>query len=219
MKVNLKDLLITTAISGLISSTAIAGSLKELQPYVGMDYQRTMLDYNNNYTELGSGTSVNGNIVLEDALNGFNIHAGVKPHKNVGFEIGYFYNIEESKDIANGSSVGSGTVATADFTTDVKSQGLTFDALGYLPIGQQEKFELIGTAGLSITKADITLTVPGVGSGSADETEVGFRAGLGGQININENINFRAIGRYQTIDFDNIANDSMVYSVGLNYKF
>lgn len=219
MKSNLSKLILSTAIAGVMTSTANAGSLKELNPYIGIDYQRTTLDYNSNYTKFGGGTSVDGNVILEDALNGFNVHAGIRPHKHVGFELGYFYNIEESKSIANGSTVGTGTVATANFTTDVTTQGLTFDALGYLPIDKQERFELIGTAGLSITNAEVTFNVPGVGAGSADETEVGFRAGLGGQINVNENLNFRAIGRYQTADFEDVADDSMVYTVGLNYKF
>lgn len=134
-------------------------------------------------------------------------------------ELGYFRTKEEGKNIAAGSTVGPGTVAAANFTTDVKLYGFTLDALGYLPIGAEDRFELIGTAGLSWIKGEVKATVPGAGSGSVDESEIGFRGGAGAQFNITNNVNVRGLARYQSADFDDVADNAWTYSLGLNYSF
>ena len=188
------------------------------KPYVGFDLQRSIYDYNDNY-DIGGGLALNGNTILEDSLNGLNIHVGNRFHKNFGAELGYFRTKEEGKNIVNGATVGPATVATADFSTDVKVQGFTLDGLGYLPLGEDEKFELIGTAGLSWSKAEVTATVPGVGSGDVDESEIGFRIGGGAQVNFTDNINMRGLVRYQTADFESVADNAWMYSLGLNYSF
>lgn len=199
-------------------SEAEAAELSNLKPYVGIDLMRTVYDYNDNY-DIGGGLALDGDAILEDALDGLNIHVGVRPHQFFGLELGYFRTREEGKSIASGAAVGPGTVATADFSTDVKVQGLTLDGLGYLPLGAQERFELIGTAGVSWSKAEVTATVPGAGSGDVDESEFGFRVGGGAQFNINENFNVRGIARYQTADFEDVADNAWTYTLGVNYSF
>lgn len=188
------------------------------KPYVGFDLQRTNINYNDNY-DIGGGLALDGNSILEDSLDGFNIHVGNRFHKNFGMELGYFRTKEEGKNIAAGSTVGPGTVAAANFTTDVKLYGFTLDALGYLPIGAEDRFELIGTAGLSWIKGEVKATVPGAGSGSVDESEIGFRGGAGAQFNITNNVNVRGLARYQSADFDDVADNAWTYSLGLNYSF
>jgi opacity protein-like surface antigen len=192
-----------------------------LNPYIGIDLQRTDYDYNSNYRNdtLPAGAFLDGNIVLEDALDGFNIHAGIRPHKYFGAELGYFRTKEEGKSISAGANVGpNNTVATADFSTDVRVHGLTLDALGYLPLGEQERFELIGTAGLSWSKGELSGT-DGTTTLDVDESEIGFRAGAGAQFNITDRVNVRGLARYQTADFDDVADNAWTYAVGLNFSF
>lgn len=188
-----------------------------LNPYIGIDLQRTDYDYNSNYG-IGGGLALDGNIVLEDALDGFNIHAGIRPHKYFGAELGYFRTKEEGKSIGAGAVIGPGTVAAADFSTDVKVHGLTLDALGYVPLGEQERFELIGTAGLSWSKGELSGT-DGTTTLDVDESEIGFRAGAGAQFNITDRVNVRGLARYQTADFDDVADNAWTYAVGLNFSF
>ncbi len=195
-----------------------AAELANLKPYVGIDLMRSVYDYNKNY-DIGGGLALDGDAILDDSLDGLSIHAGIRPHRNFGLELGYFRTREEGKNIAGGSLVGPGMVAPADFSTDVKVQGLTLDGLGYLPLGEQERFELIGTAGVSWSKAEITATVPGVGSSDVDESEFGFRVGGGAQFNIDENFNVRGLARYQSADFENVADNAWTYTLGLNYTF
>jgi len=213
----MKNLLCTAAMLAAITLPAQAQEIN-FKPYVGFDLQRTNIDYNDNY-DIGGGLALNGNTILEDSLNGFNVHVGNRFHKNFGAELGYFRTKEESKSIAAGSTVGPGTVAGADFTTDVKIQGITLDALGYLPLGAEKRFELIGTAGVSWMKGEVTATVPGADSGDVDESEIGFRGGAGAQFNVTNQVNVRGLARYQSADFEDVADKAWTYSLGLNYSF
>ncbi len=213
----MKNLLCTAAILAAITTPARAQEVT-FKPYVGFDLQRTNVNYNDNY-DIGGGLAVDGNTILEDSLNGFNVHVGNRFHKNFGAELGYFRTKEEGKSIAAGSTVGPGTVAAADFTTDVKIQGVTLDALGYLPLDAKGQFELIGTAGLSWMKGEVKATVPGAGSADVDESEIGFRGGAGAQFNFTNQVNVRGLARYQSADFKDVADNAWTYSLGLNYSF
>lgn len=199
------------ATSGL-SHGASAEGLK-FSPYVGVDLQRSVYSYNDNY-DIGGGLVLDGNKVLEDGLNGANIHIGNQFNKYFGAELGYFRSLNEGKNIAAGTTVGNNTVAATDFKTNIKTQGFTLDDLGYLPIDQAEKFNLIGTVGATWTKAEVE--IDGV---SEDESELGFRAGAGAQYKLADNLNIRGLVRYQTADFDDVADRAWVYSAGLNYGF
>lgn len=205
----------------LISAVALAPVAAQAEsvvfkPYVGVDLQRTNVEYNNNY-DIGGGFALDGEALLEDSLNGFNVHVGSRFHENFGLELGYYRTQDEDKSVASGSTVGPGTVATADFTTSVQIQGITLDALGYLPVA--DMLDLIGTAGIGWNKAEVSLTVPGVGTGSVDESEFGFRAGAGAQVNVTENFGVRGLARYQSADFDDVADNAWTYSLGVNYSF
>ena len=149
----MKKLLCTAACLAAFSFPAQAQEMN-LKPYIGFDLQRSVYDYNDNYG-IGGGLALDGDAILEDSFDGFNIHVGNRFHKNFGAELGYFRTKEESKSIAAGATVGPGTVATAAFSTDVKVQGVTLDGLGYLPLGEKEQFELIGTAGVSWSNTNL----------------------------------------------------------------
>ncbi len=187
-------------------------------PYVGLDLVHYNASYNDNY-DAGGGIFLDGDALLEDGLNGLNIHVGNRFSKHFGAELGYFRTRDEDRDIAAGAAVGPGVVAAVPFQTKTQLQGITLDALGYLPVGPEDRFELIGTAGLSWTKGEVELNVPGAGGDSVNESELGFRIGGGAQFNITDQVNVRGLVRYNTADFDNIADRAWVYSAGLNFSF
>ncbi|MCB9991228.1 MAG: porin family protein [Rhodospirillales bacterium] len=214
----MRKLLCTVAALAAFNFPAQAEESLPFKPYVGVDLMRVNADYNNNY-DAGGGVTLDGNALLEDSLNGFGIHVGNRFHKNFGAELGYFRTREEGKDIAAGETVGPGVVAAVPFSTDVKIHGFTLDGLGYLPLDEDSTVELVGTAGLSWNKAEAQFTVPGVGATSEDESEIGFRIGAGAQINLTEQISARALARYQSADFDDVADNLWIYSAGLNFSF
>jgi opacity protein-like surface antigen len=212
-------LLLTTAILLATNiSSACAEENNFEKTYAGIDLQRTVYDYNvEQYVDGGTTYYLDDDVLLEDALNGINIYAGQKFNKNFGIEAGFFYNDEESKNTPSGSTVGSGTVSTADINTKLKSYGLTLDAIGYMPIN--DKFELLGSIGAAYTRADYTLATSVSTAEKSHDTEMELRLGAGGQIHLTEKIDARAMARYQTADFDDVADNAWVYSLGINYGF
>lgn len=184
--------IIFTAATAIVMMTgaAQAAEVTGLNPYVGIDATYNDVSYDN-----GLGA------VLDDSLWGGNIYAGIRPHMNWGVEAGYFRTREGEKDTALTSS-------------DVKLWGLTLDAMGYLPVSADNRFELIGSAGAVWSKAEVN--GPG---GSADDTETTWRAGLGAQYHVTDAVGFRAMAHYQPADYDDTVNHIITYAVGVNYSF
>ena len=163
------------ALAAMSANTASAEPALNFKPYIGVDFQHTAVQYNDNY-DIGGGLFLDGDAILEDGLNGVNIHVGNRFNENFGVELGYFRTRSEGKSINAGDAIGPGTIAAVGFKTDMQLQGVTFDALGYLPVGAANGLELIGTAGVAWTKAEATLM--GI---SDDDSELGFRVGGGAQ--------------------------------------
>ena len=184
-------------------------------PYIGFDLQRYSVDYDNGF-----------DAAMDDSLNGGNIHVGNRFNKYFGAEFGYFRTEEGNKSVNFDISGITGTPGDVLASTDVKMQGITLDGLGYMPIEDAGKFELIGTAGISWIKADLTLngTVNGVAGSISDyQSEFGLRAGAGAQYSFTDQVSLRGLVRYQSMKFDSsgfdITNHALIYSAGLNYSF
>lgn len=179
--------------------------------YGGIDVQENVVSYQNK--NLGGGLAVDPDLIAEDSFTGLNIHVGNRLHKNYGVELGAFKTKGESKFTPSGATIGPATLAATNITTDVSFWGLTLDGMGYLPVSEQ--VELVGSAGVTWTDMEQDI----VGLALNDESEFGFRVGAGAQFNINDRWNVRGMARYQTADFDGIADNLMTYSLGVNYSF
>lgn len=194
----MKKILLTTAI--IFSSTPVMAieypSGFFFKPYIGADYDYLHVSYKDD-----------GDKVLESNLNGFDVHAGARVDKYLGFEGSYLWTANADKDHVLGSNV----------DTSVNVRGFTLDALGYLPITSDNRFELIATAGVSRLKAEFSAA--GLASIAGNETETKGRFGGGAEYWLSDNSNIRALVRYQGADFDSSANNAVVASVGLNYQF
>lgn len=170
------------------------------KPYVGADYQFVSPSYQN-----VPSTAFNFGDFISDSFSGAHIHAGARVHKNLGLEFGYLWTANETK-----SNLG--------ITTKANVSGVTFDGLGYIPLESAPGLELIGTVGVSRLKADIKVTL-GALAGASSQSEWGFRFGGGAQYWLTDNINARAIVRYQTADFSGILDNAVMVNAGLNYQF
>lgn len=173
------------------------------KPYAGADYQYTNINYSDNI----QGTGINGSDILAESLHGANIHAGARIHKNLGFEVGYTWTGDASKD----NVLGTGS------NTKVNLSGGNFDALAYLPVDDKGHFELIATAGVTYLKADVTAN--GVLASSDSQWETKGRIGGGAQYWVTDNANIRALVRYQGADFDGVVDNAIIANVGLNLQF
>lgn len=164
------------------------------KPYVGADYDYVHANYKDG-----------GDQIAEDNLNGADVHVGARVHKYLGFEGGYLWTGNGNKSNVLGSGI----------NTSVNVRGFTFDALGYLPV--IDKFELIGTAGVSRLRAD--LNVSGLIAGSGHEYETKGRVGGGAQYWLTDNLNVRGIVRYQGANFSGALDNAVIASLGLNWQF
>lgn len=195
----MKKLLITVAISTLISHAALADSKPAgdffFKPYVGANYDYVSVNYQGNLDS-----------VLKDSIHGGDLHVGARIHKYVGIEASYLLTQKAEKNNVLGSGINTG----------VKIEGGTFDVLGYAPV--TEKFEVIGTVGLSVLKATADLNGAG-GAASSSETEVRGRFGGGAQYWVTDNLNIRGLVRYQDADFGSVADNAVITSIGVNWQF
>ncbi len=98
----------------------------------------------------------------------------------------------------------------------VKYEAYGIDALGYLPLGCDQEFSLIGTAGL----AYYDFKGKHEGGKTQGEGMWGYRMGAGAEYNVTENVAVRALARYTKLDQRvDESNDMMEYSIGARYNF
>lgn len=185
-----KHLAAAALTTALIAGPAMADS-PYFNPYAGIDYQFASVDFDAPLDD--------------DGFHGANIHIGNRFTRNFGLELGYFRMREESQNLG---------AATAK----AKYHGATLDALGYLPLGEQKSFELIGTAGASYIRAEAEVAAGPV-TVKDDSSEAGYRLGAGAQYHVTDDVNLRGIARYQSADFDGTANGAWTYTFGVNYGF
>lgn len=189
MRLTLAALFIT------IASPALAGDFY-FKPYVGASYDFVRANYKNG-----------GERIANDNLSGGDIHIGARIHKYLGFEGSYLWTPDATKDNVLGTGI----------NTKVNVQGAALDAMGYLPVLDSGKAELIATAGVSRLKAKFSLG--GVAAGSGSEWETKGRVGGGAQYWVTEHANVRGLVRYQGASFSDALANAWIYSLGLNWQF
>lgn len=129
-------------------------------------------------------------------FNGGKIFVGTQYNKNFGTEI-FFQRTLNKHDAGD--------------KLHFSAYGL--DAMGYLPLGCEQKFSLIGTAG--IARYNLSDRTPGEGHSHANSW--GYRLGAGAEYNVNEKVAIRGIARY--VDLGNYQSDMWEYSLGAKYNF
>lgn len=168
------------------------------QPYAGLEYQHTILDYR----------SIQGSIELKDTFNGGALYLGARLHDNFGIELGY-----------NRTREGEKINHDDDSNIGLKISSFTFDTLGYLPLDTAKKVELIGSIGLARTKASLKfhdgLYLYNI---SDNETKTDLRLGFGAQYEVFDNFRVRSMLRWENTKFDDIDNGYLL-SLGFNYSF
>ena len=94
-------------------------------------------------------------------------------------------------------------------------QAYGLDLYGYLPLGCGETFSLLGTAGVG----EYTFVKDASFAKKQRDHGIGWRAGVGALVNVDQNWSLRMIARYvnlnQIEDFDHM----MEYSAGVRYTF
>jgi opacity protein-like surface antigen len=189
------------AVATPVASTSVSNDYGFFfKPSVGVDYQFSHINY-----AFDDTNQVNGDKLFNDSLHGANFHIGARVHKYVGFEAGYLWTAKASKN----DILGSGLNSKIDFS------GYNFDVLGYLPIDDKGKFELIGTVGVVHLTAHLTGSL--LTTSPINDSETKARIGVGGQYWLTDNVNVRGIVRYQ--DSSGFIKDAVTANAGLNFQF
>lgn len=188
------------------ASTKTANPSDELffKPYVGADYQFSK------YGNKNIGVGVESSDIIDTGLNSGNVHVGARIHKNLGIEFGYAQSQTASKETSAVVVTNLGTFPIGK--TETQTRAFTGDVLGYYPVTPQT--ELIGTVGVSYTKAEVSAL--GV---NFNEKEWKPRVGAGAQYWLTDTLNTRALVRWQGADFDNSVGNAVVGTLGVNYQF
>lgn len=145
---------------------------------------------NYNYSQVGNHDRSN--------LNSASVMFGTDYNKYFGTEVFYQYSDSDQHKKVE---------------TSFRSYGL--DAYGYLPLGCEQKFALLGTAG--IANYDFKTKVPM--EKRHGDNGLGYRLGAGAQYNIDQNLAVRAVARY--VWTDKIADTDHIteYTAGIKYNF
>ncbi len=189
----MKKYLLLAGLASVMSFNANAMDM-EMKPYVGLDYVYSMMDTDD----------VNGITAVEEDLNAYAITAGMKMHKNFGVEA-FFQQTEEGKKHHVGGEIKD------------KYHAYGVDMIGYMPLGCDEKIELLGSLGLGYYDAEIKAETADARAKATDDGW-GWRLGAGAQYNFTENMAGRVMVRYADVDVEGI-NNIVDLTAGVRYSF
>ena len=184
-----------SALMAAVSVVAFAAGANafEYNPYVGISY---------NYADTNTSAD-NG---YEPSFNSATVSLGSSYNKYFGTEI--FYQISDNY----------GKKYTEEkLGTNFQAYGL--DLYGYLPLGCDQIFSLVGTAGIAEYTFENKTTLNGENRTTDKDHGLGWRIGAGMQYSIDENWDFRAIARYVNFNKIEHADDMVEYSAGIKYNF
>ena len=189
-----------------VNAPSYAGEFGGKLSYVGLDLSTFQVDYEG-YEELGSFEDT------EIPFRGVNPYVGVDLNKNIAVELGYLYSSSSKESKTEGAS-------SLTAKTEAKFSGFHVDLVGKYNVS--EKAKLLGSLGIVNLRSEISSSII---SGADEtsfkdkETKIGARYGIGFEFTFEDNFNIRGMVRNTDIEFEDMSNNILQYSIGLNYQF
>lgn len=185
----MRKTLLLAGVACLISASAAnAMDYNGFRPYVGLDYAYDDVDFKKEAKPINNDFS-----------------SGII---SVGTKFNNYSSVEAFYQMAGEEKGRSDNVP---YKGKFSAYGL--DALGHMPLGCEQKVELLGSLGLGIY--DINIKKDGVKNSS---DKVGYRIGLGAQYNFTDNIAARVMARYNYLGMANLHSMNEV-TAGIRYTF
>lgn len=187
----MKKTLLLAGVACLFSFGANAAdySMRDLKPYVGLDYVYT-------------SANLKKDTGIKKDYNSGAVNAGITLYDNVGLEA-FFQQSGERKSL-------KGT----PYQTKSEFYAYGLDLYGYMPIGC-DGFNLVGSIGAA--NYNVKLKYKGH-FGNEDKQRVGYRGGVGMQYNMTENWSARLLYRYTYLGMKELKNLNEV-TAGIRYSF
>lgn len=135
-------------------------------------------------------------------VHGGKVALGTEYNKYFGTEVFYQFT-------------GSDRVNASDGTNEYSMRSYGLDVYGYLPLGCDQVFSLVGTAGV----ADIDVKYKNPGEYRGTENGLGYRVGAGFEYDVSSDVSVRALYRYTFTDKIHSLDHINEYSVGVKYAF
>ncbi len=183
-----------SALMVAVSAVAFSASANaaDYTPYVGVDY-------------------VNSHVYSKNLQNAsFNV--GTKYNKHFGTEI-FYQTPLESKTWNTHEVDDDDNVSVIKNKVSYRSYGL--DAYGYLPLGCDQVWSVLGTAGI----AQVDTRYKETGYKSEKENGWAYRIGAGVQYDVTENWAVRVLARYSFLDKVHKTDHMMDVTAGVRYSF
>lgn len=185
----MKKTLLLAGVACLVSATAAhAMDFSKFKPIMGLDYAYSDADFKKE----------------AKAING-DFSSGII---SLGTKIGDYSSVEAFYQMAGEEK---GKQDGVSYKGKFSAYGM--DAYGHMPIGCEQKVELLGSMGLGIY--DINIKKDGVKNSS---DRVGYRFGLGAQYNFTEHLAGRVMARYNYIGNTNLHSFNEL-TAGVRYSF
>ncbi len=177
------------AVSALAISANANAAEYDFKPYVGLDY---------NYTDADADHQ-------SPKYNSLSVNVGTEYNQYFGTELFYQYSDEEKKQIE-------------DFESKTSFQAYGLDLMGYLPLGCDQVYSLVGTVGIGEYTFDKKFN--GIDSPrDYDDHGIGYRFGAGLQYKIDDKFSVRGLVRYVNLDGIDNYDDMWEYTAGVRYNF
>ena len=180
-------------LASLLSALPFMASAENIniKPVIGFDYAYAQADLKNGLNQ-----------IIEEKYSSFSGVIGVKMNDAIGIEAFYQQSLDEPSPYS---------LYHNNVNTSFNAFGV--DALAYIPL--DEVIDFIPFVGIGRYKLKLDTN----GYGSDSEDGFGLRAGLGMQINFNENIGWRIGGRFVYLDDFESADSLIEFSTGLRFTF
>ena len=178
------------AVVSVLALSANANATESFKPYVGVDYTYTDADYDG----------------ISPKYNSASVNVGTEYNKYFGTEVFYQYSDTDNKGVDH------------DLRAKTKFQAYGLDLMGYLPLGCDQVFSLVGTAGIGEYEFDAKFRGIDAPKHHRDRG-IGYRFGGGLQYQVDENVAVRGLVRYVNINDVEDVNDMWEYSAGVRYSF
>ena len=152
------------------------------------------------------GVDYNYNNGNEFNYNSGTVYVGTQINDYFGTEVFYQKSDDDVKNVR-----GSAERHTSSF------QAYGLDLNGYLPMGCEQEFALIGSAGIGEYAFENSYNWNGFANN--DDHGYGYRLGLGALYNVTESVAVKAMARYVAFDKIEDNTDMMEYTAGVRYNF
>ncbi|MCK4705194.1 MAG: outer membrane beta-barrel protein [Gammaproteobacteria bacterium] len=193
----MKNLLVYTSISLLLTTLTFANIAYAEEPYAGFSLGQTKVgDFCDDFSGIPG-------VSCEDTDTSFKVFGGAKINKNFAVEGSY---IDFGELIAKDNFIA--------FTAEIT--GFNISALGVIPAS--DSVDLFGKVGMLFW--DLKLALSGVFNDSLSESGNDFAFGFGANFDVNETFSIRAeFEKFQTIGKESTTGESSVSLISLGAVF